>query len=60
MLYMPLQDLTKKVSSLFKLTLLAARRAQQLNEGVKPVIESESHKVSSIALEEIAQGKVKL
>ncbi len=60
MLYVSLEDLNKKVDSIFKLTVLAARRAQQLNDGAPKLVKSEASKISTIALEEIAQGKIKL
>lgn len=60
MLYVSLEDLLKKVDSVFKLTVLAARRAQQLNEGAAKLVETGASKISTVALEEIAQGKIKL
>ncbi|MEA3369053.1 MAG: DNA-directed RNA polymerase subunit omega [Candidatus Ratteibacteria bacterium] len=60
MLYMPMEDLFKKVDSIFKLTVLAARRAQQLNDGAAKLVESDASKISTVALEEIMQGKIKL
>ncbi len=60
MLYVPMEDLLKKVDSVFKLTVLAARRAQQLNDGAAKLVVTEASKISTVALEEIAQGKIKL
>lgn len=60
MLYIPTEELIKKVGSVYKLTILAARRAQQLNDGAPKLVESQASKISTIALEEISQGKVKL
>ena len=60
MLYVSMEDLLKKVDSVFKLTVLAARRAQQLNDGAAKLVESEASKISTVALEEIVQGKIKL
>ncbi|MBI3313227.1 MAG: DNA-directed RNA polymerase subunit omega [Candidatus Omnitrophica bacterium] len=57
--YVPLQKLVKeKSSSLFKLVLLAAARANELAQGAQPLLKSKSKKVSTIALEEISAGKV--
>ncbi|MBI3306546.1 MAG: DNA-directed RNA polymerase subunit omega [Candidatus Omnitrophica bacterium] len=59
MSYIPLEKLvTEKSSSLFKLVLLAAARANELAQGAQPLIKSESKKVSTIALQEIAGGVV--
>jgi DNA-directed RNA polymerase subunit omega len=64
-----IDDLMDKVDSKFHLVHLAARRAreindyyQQLGEGlgqqVPPLVVTESNKPLSIALEEIAEGKI--
>lgn len=59
MSYIPLEKLIhKKDTSIFKLVLAAAARANELAQGAQPLIKSESKKVSTIALEEIAAGKV--
>ncbi len=60
MSYVAVQDLLSKTDSLYKLVVLAARRAGELNAGAPKLIETDSQKVSSVALEEIAEGKVKL
>jgi DNA-directed RNA polymerase subunit omega len=64
-----IDDLVDKVDSTFTLVHLAAKRAREINayyaqlgEGlgqyVPPLVSTESNKPLSIALEEIAQGKV--
>ena len=58
MAYIPLEKLMKKDTSLFKLILTAAARANELAQGAQPLIQASSKKVSTIALEEIASGKV--
>jgi len=60
MVEIPLEELIKKTNSLFKLVNLASRRALQLNEGAKPLIEDDNPqaKYATIALEEILAGKV--
>lgn len=57
MAYIPLEKLMRKDTSLFKLILTAAARANELVQGAPPLISTESKKVSTIALEEIAAGK---
>ncbi len=59
MAYVPLEKMIDKNPSLYKLVLLAAERANQLNQGSKPLVESASKKMSTIALREIYEGKVK-
>ena len=59
MSYVPREKLAKKQdTSLFKLVLTAAARANELAQGASPLIKTNSKKVSTIALEEIAAGKV--
>ncbi|MBN3039038.1 MAG: DNA-directed RNA polymerase subunit omega [Candidatus Omnitrophica bacterium] len=60
MSYIPIQDLLKKTNSMYKLVVLASRRATELNAGAPKLVAFDKEKVTSIALEEIAQGKIKL
>ncbi len=59
MSYMPREKIFKNGDSLYKLTLIAARRAVELNNGAPKLVNTTSTKFSTIALEEISQGKVK-
>jgi DNA-directed RNA polymerase subunit omega len=58
MAYIPLEKLVKKDTSVYKLILTAAARANELAQGAQPLIQPTSKKVSTIALEEIGAGKV--
>ena len=58
MAYIPLEKLMRKDTSLYKLILTAAARANELAQGAPPLVNAGSKKVSTIALEEIACGKV--
>ena len=58
MAYIPLEKLMRKDTSLFKLILTAAARANELAQGAQPLMQTGSKKVSTIALQEIAAGKV--
>ena len=49
---------TAKTGGIYKLTLAAAARANQLAAGAEPLIETEAQKVTTIALQEIVEGKV--
>lgn len=60
MSYVPVQDLLAKTDSIYKLVVLASKRAVELNAGAARLVETDGEKISSIALEEIAQGKVKI
>jgi DNA-directed RNA polymerase subunit omega len=52
------EDCLEKVSNRFELVMLASRRARQLFQGAKPLVESENREIVS-ALREIAAGKVR-
>ena len=60
MSYVPLQDLLKKTDSIYKLVVLASKRAVEINAGAPRLVESDDKKISSVVLEEIAQGRIKL
>jgi len=59
MAYMPVEKIFKGSDSIYKITILAARRAVELNNGAKKLIDTATSKFSTIALEEIAAGKIK-
>ena len=51
----------KKTGSIYKLVILASKRAVELNAGAGKLIDASVHaKLSTLALEEIRQGKVSL
>ena len=59
--YVPIEKLLKhaKKPSLFKLVLTAATRANQLSQGAQALVKTESKKVATVALEEVADGKIR-
>jgi len=54
----PIDELLKRCPSIYKLVVVAAKRAKELSEGAPKLVETDHKKVSSVALEEIRQGKV--
>lgn len=59
MSYSPIGDIRNSADSIYKLTIIAAKRAVELNNGSPKLIETDLVKASTIALEEIRQGKVR-
>ncbi|OGW92227.1 MAG: DNA-directed RNA polymerase subunit omega [Omnitrophica bacterium RIFCSPHIGHO2_02_FULL_63_14] len=55
---MPIEALLKRCGSIYRLVILAAKRAKELSEGSPPLVETRHRKATSVALEEILQGKV--
>ena len=51
-------DCLRTVGSVYKLVILAARRAVEVNDGSPKLVETPYMKPALIALEEIRQGKV--
>jgi DNA-directed RNA polymerase omega subunit len=50
-----------EVGSIYKLCNLAAMRAMELNVGMKKLVEADpKEKVTTVAIKEIAEGKVKM
>ena len=58
MIDIPIEELTKKIGSVYKLVNVASRRAAELNAGILPLVQINSKKAATIALEEIRQGVV--
>lgn len=58
MAHVAIEELLKRTGSIYKLVILAAKRAKELAEGAPPLVEVPPRKLTSIALEEIVQGKV--
>ncbi|MBU1045236.1 MAG: DNA-directed RNA polymerase subunit omega [Candidatus Omnitrophica bacterium] len=54
-----MEKLVKQTGSIFKLAILAAKRTCELNNGFKAKIDDiKGKKLATIALEEIAEGKI--
>ena len=55
----PMEELLAKTGSIYKLVVLASRRASELTAGAPKLVEAAiEEKVSTIALQEILQDKV--
>lgn len=50
--------LTEDIDNRFRLVLLAAKRARQIESGAKPLVEEENDKPTVLALREIAAGEI--
>ena len=60
MAYVPLEDLLKSTNeSMYKLVILAAKRALELGAGSEKLIDTDPNtKLTSIALKEIKENKI--
>jgi len=57
--YIPLEKLMGDQHCRYSLVLAAAKRATELAQGSLPLVETKSKKITTIALEEVAAGKVR-
>jgi DNA-directed RNA polymerase subunit omega len=58
MAFPSLEQALDNVSNRYLLVVLSAKRARQINRGAPPRVESRHKKPTSVALEEISNGKV--
>lgn len=58
MIHPSLDVLVDKVDSKYTLVVLAAKRARELMNGEAAAVDSRSNKRVTVALEEVAQGKI--
>ncbi len=58
MLYPPLDAFADKAQSRYALVVAAAKRARQVMDGARTLVETRSDKPVTVALEEILAGKV--
>ena len=58
MAQVPIEELLKQCGSVYRLVILAAKRAKEIAEGSPSLVETPHKKATSIALEEILRGKV--
>jgi DNA-directed RNA polymerase subunit omega len=56
--HVPFEDLLEHIDSKYRLVIVAAKRAKQLNRGAAPLVQPRSVKPAYQALEEIASGKL--
>ncbi|MDT8902036.1 DNA-directed RNA polymerase subunit omega [Anaeroselena agilis] len=54
----PLNALLKKVDCKYTLAVFAAKRAREITDGDRALVDSHSNKPVTVALEEVAQDKV--
>ena len=56
--FKPLEKFLTGIDSRYRLCIIASKRARQINEGSPVLVDSPSKKPISIALDEVAQGKI--
>lgn len=54
----PIDELLKQCPSIYKLVVIAAKRARELNEGAPKLLQTDLKKVTSLAIEEVHRGAV--
>jgi DNA-directed RNA polymerase subunit omega len=56
----PLEELLEQVDTKYALVLATAKRARQIKDGGLPLVDIDSTNPVTIALEEIATGKIRI
>lgn len=54
------KDMDMKISSRYTIVIAASKRARQLVEGARPLASADSDKAVSIAINEMAQSKIRI
>lgn len=58
MLYPSINDLLKNVDSRYTLVLLVSKRAREIVDGSRPLVDSRSSKPVSISVQEVFEDKI--
>ncbi|EOD01310.1 DNA-directed RNA polymerase subunit omega [Caldisalinibacter kiritimatiensis] len=58
MLYPSINELLKKVDSRYTLVMMVSKRARQLVDGDKPLVDEEFNKTVTTAINEVAEDKI--
>ncbi len=58
MAHVPIEDIMEHIDSKYRLVIVGAKRAKQLNRGAAPLVQVRNVKPTYQALEEIATGKL--
>jgi DNA-directed RNA polymerase subunit omega len=58
MAQVPIEDLLKQCPSIYNLVVVAVKRARELALGSPKLVQTNSKKITTVALEEMYQGKV--
>lgn len=53
-----IEELIERMGGSYELVVAAAQRAKQLRDGARPLVDIESKNTLTIALQEIAEGKI--
>ncbi|UCE71764.1 MAG: DNA-directed RNA polymerase subunit omega [Nitrospiraceae bacterium] len=57
---LPISYDKEKLDGTYRLVIASVRRAKDLSQGDLPVIQSKARKITTLAIEEVAQGAVKV
>jgi len=57
---LPIDNKNEKIEGNYRLVIAAVKRAKALSQGALPVIKSKAQKITTLAIEEVASGAVKV
>lgn len=55
---LPIKCKNEKIDGTYRLVIAAVKRAKDLSEGALPSIQSKAQKITTLAIEEVAEGSV--
>ena len=55
----PIEELRNRISNVYELVIVAAKRTRQINEGSPKLVDVECARATTTAMWEIAKGKIK-
>ncbi len=55
----PIEDLRNRIGNVYELVIVAAKRTRQLNEGASKLVDVECARATTVAMWEIAKGRIK-
>ena len=55
---LPIKCENEKIDGTYRLVIAAVKRAKDLSQGALPTIQSKAQKITTLAIEEVAQGSV--
>lgn len=55
----PIEELRNRISNVYELVIVAAKRTRQINEGSPKLVDVKCARATTVAMWEIAKGKIK-
>lgn len=57
---LPIENRNENIEGTYRLVIAAVKRAKDLSQGAMPVLKSRAQKITTLAIQEVADGKIKV